>query len=70
MKRFHVQQNELHVTEYAVQADNAEEAAQKVLSGDGTLITTEYASVLDSMAGAGLPPSIRDIQEINPNNER
>lgn len=64
MKTFCVQQNELHVTEYTVEAENAEEAAQKVLDGGGNLITTEYASVLESMAGAGLPPSIRNVEEV------
>ncbi len=63
MKKFYVQQNELHVSEYVVEADSTKEAAQKVLDGKGTLVMTEYASILDNMAGAGLPPSIRNIEE-------
>ena len=63
MKTFCVQQNELHVTEYTVEAESAEEAVQKVLDGEGTFVTTEYASVLESMAGEGLPPSIRNVEE-------
>ncbi len=34
MKKFYVQQNELHVSEYVVEAESANEAAQKVLDGE------------------------------------
>ncbi len=68
MPKYRVKQYELHVSEYVVEAENGQDAIEKVCNGDGNLVSTEFICVDDTrgtrLDATGLCNSIRKVEEI------